>query len=320
MVEPLRILSYNVRYFGHSLRGLASTRTGKRSIARGIASLAPLPHIVCLQEVETSSLRSTLAFRPKSPEETQLESFMAELERAFQELDRPFPYAAFYFRAHANRIGTRAISTMGLAVVVDTTRLRVEHHNALEPHPITHHHVQRFKDRKQARICAHLRVVDRNGCGLHVFNTHLSLPTPFAKQFWTGTDRMGYGVNQLHEARTLAEFVRRQSNGDPLVVCGDFNSPPGSPVYKFLTEEAGLTGVQNALGQIRGRPREFPTAGFLSLRMHLDHLFCNAKVRWLDLDGTLPFGDRRNPFHGNLLKSTNASSHRGVKPRERKVL
>src|SRR5712671_40946 len=117
MVEPLRILSYNVRYFGHALRGLASTRMGKRSIARGIASLAPLPHIVCLQEVETSSLRSTLAFRPAKPEETQLESFMAELERAFQELDRPFPYEAFYFRAHANRIGTRALSTMGLAVV-----------------------------------------------------------------------------------------------------------------------------------------------------------------------------------------------------------
>ena len=117
MVEPLRIVSYNVRYFGHALKGLASTRTGKRSIARGIASLIPLPHIVCLQEVETSSLRSTLAFRPKSPEETQLESFMAELESAFEELGRPMPYEAFYFRAHANRIGTRAISTMGLAVV-----------------------------------------------------------------------------------------------------------------------------------------------------------------------------------------------------------
>ncbi|HYV68056.1 MAG TPA: endonuclease, partial [Myxococcales bacterium] len=151
MVEPLRILSYNVRYFGHALRGLASTRMGKRAIARGLASLRPLPHIVCLQEVETSSLRSTLAFRPEKPEETQLESFMAELERAFQELDRPFPYEAFYFRAHANKIGKRALSTMGLAVVVDTTRLRVERHNALEPHPITHHHVQRFKDRKQAR-------------------------------------------------------------------------------------------------------------------------------------------------------------------------
>ena len=292
MIEPLRIVSYNVRYFGHALRGLASTRTGKRAIARGIASLRPLPHIVCLQEVETSSLRSTLAFRPEHPEQTQLES------RAFEELDRPFPYEAFYFRAHANRIGTRALSTMGLAVVVDTTQLRVEQHNARDPHPITHHHVRRFRDRKQARICAHLRIIDRRGRPLHVFNTHLSLPTPFAKEFWTGSERMGFGINQLHEARTLGEFVRAQANGEPLVVCGDFNSPPGSPVYRFLTEEAGLVGVQSALGQIRGRPREFPTAGFLSLRMHLDHLFCNSRVRWLDLDGTLPFGDRRNPFHG----------------------
>ena len=39
MIEPLRIVSYNVRYFGHALRGLASTRTGKRAIARAIASL-----------------------------------------------------------------------------------------------------------------------------------------------------------------------------------------------------------------------------------------------------------------------------------------
>src|SRR2546423_1839864 len=113
MVEPLRILSYNVRYFGHALRGLASTRMGKRSIARGIASLTPLPQIVCLQEVETSSLRSTLAFRPTNPEETQLESFMAELERAFEELDRPFPYEAFYFRAHANRIGRLQVPARG---------------------------------------------------------------------------------------------------------------------------------------------------------------------------------------------------------------
>src|SRR5438067_12616086 len=128
--------------------------------------MTPLPHIVCLQEVETSSLRSTLAFPPTDPAETQLESFMAELERAFDELDRPFPYEAFYFRAHANRIGSRALSTMGLAMVVDTTRLRVEHHNALEPHPITHHHVRRLKDRKHAAVCAHLRVAARGGRAL----------------------------------------------------------------------------------------------------------------------------------------------------------
>ena len=282
MPKPFRLLSYNVRYFGHALRGIASTRGGKRGIARCIAAMEPLPTILCMQEVETYSLRSTLAFRRSHPEETQLESFMAELERAFDERGRPFPYEAFYFRAHANRLGNTPLSSMGLAIVIDGSALRVDRHNAEAPQFITHHHVLRWKDKKQARICAHMRVEDAAGRPLHVFNTHLSLPTPFAKQFWTGPDKMGYGVNQLHEARTLANFI----------------APPGSPVYRYLTEEAGLVGVQRALGQIEGAPREFPTAGFLSLRMHLDHLFSSSHVKWVDLDGTHPYGDRRSPFHG----------------------
>ncbi|HVI23578.1 MAG TPA: endonuclease, partial [Myxococcales bacterium] len=120
MAKPFRLLSYNVRYFGHALRGIASTRGGKRGIASCIAAMEPLPHILCMQEVETYSLRSTLAFRRSHPEETQLESFMAELERAFNERGRPFPYEAFYFRAHANRLGNTPLSSMGLAIVVDT--------------------------------------------------------------------------------------------------------------------------------------------------------------------------------------------------------
>src|SRR5205085_10649684 len=55
---PLRIVSYNVRYFGHALRGLASTRGGKRGVAEALAALDPAADIVCLQEVETISLRS----------------------------------------------------------------------------------------------------------------------------------------------------------------------------------------------------------------------------------------------------------------------
>src|SRR5205085_1343261 len=49
----LRILSYNVRYFGHALRGLASTRGSKRAIADALSSLEPAADIICLQEVET---------------------------------------------------------------------------------------------------------------------------------------------------------------------------------------------------------------------------------------------------------------------------
>ncbi len=78
-VSALRVLSYNVRYFGHSTRGIASTRNAMRRIAGAIAALHPLPDIVCLQEVETASIRSTVAHRRSHPEETQLTRLMIML-------------------------------------------------------------------------------------------------------------------------------------------------------------------------------------------------------------------------------------------------
>lgn len=294
--RKLRIVTYNVRYFGHALRGLASTRGGTRGIAEALAGLDPMADIVCLQEVETISLRSRLVFRRAHEAETQLESFMSQLEEAFEKRPPPFPYDAFYFRAHVNRIGGTPLQSMGLAILVHRYRIKIDTHNCESPHNITYHHVLRWKDRKQTRICAHMRLVGPGGKAFHVFNTHLSLPTPFAKAFWTSKERMGFGVNQIQEAKTLATFIQRHTAGEPFIVCGDFNSPPASPVYRYLTEEAGLTGVQQALGQIDGDPRSFPTAGFMNLRMHLDHLFCGGGLRCVDLDGTCKFGDRRSPF------------------------
>ncbi len=298
-LHPLRVVSYNVRYFGHALKGLASTRASERAIASRLASLDPLADVICLQEIETISLRSRLAYRRAGDGQTQLEAFMAELERAFSRCDRHFPYDGFYFRAHANRIRGLTITTHGLAVLVNTRRLKVEVHNVESPWHITHHHVELFRGRKQGRICAHLRVVDPSGRRLHVFNTHLSLPTPFARGFWSRKERMGWGVNQVHEARALAGFVRRHASREPFIVCGDFNSAPGSPVFRFLTEEVGFRCAQQELGQIDpGYPKAFATAGFMRLRMHLDHIFHGNGVRFLDLEGTRPFGDRRSPFSG----------------------
>jgi endonuclease/exonuclease/phosphatase family metal-dependent hydrolase len=294
----LRILTYNVRYFGHALRGLASTRGGKRGIAEAIARLDPMPDIICLQEVETISLRSSLVFRRQHQTETQLESFMGEMEQAFEKRPPPFPYDAFYFRAHVNRLAGRPLQSMGLAMLVHRFRIRIDAHNCASPHNITYHHVLRWKDRKQTRICAHMRLIGPGGKPFHVFNTHLSLPTPFARSFWTTSQKMGYGMNQLQEAKTLAAFIHRHAGQDPFVVCGDFNSPPGSPVYRYMTEEAGLVGVQKSLGQIDSDPQAFPTAGFMNLRMHLDHLFSSKGLRWLDLEGTVKFGDRTSPFWG----------------------
>src|SRR5262249_12271246 len=110
--------------------------------------------------------------------------------------------------------------------------------------------------------------------------------------------KMGFGINQLHEARALASFVRRHSCDEPFLVCGDFNSAPASSVYQYLVEDAEFECAQALLGQIDLRvPKRFPTAGFMRWRMHLDHVFSRG-LEWLDLEGTLPFGDPTSPFFG----------------------
>jgi endonuclease/exonuclease/phosphatase family metal-dependent hydrolase len=291
----LRVMSYNVRYFGHALRGIASTRRSKRGIAAALASLDPAPHIICLQEVDTISLRASLALPRKSPAQTQLEAFMLELERACADAGRPMPYEAFYFRAHRYTLRGAPLYTTGLAVLVDVRSLAVSTHNAAAPHRITH--VTRWKDRKQTRICAHMELTNGSGQRLHVFNTHLSLPSPFTRQFWKNRDKMGFGKNQLHEAHSLVEFVKLHAGDAPFIICGDFNSQPGSPVFRYLTEDACVRCAQLELGQITPTsPRGFPTAGLMRLRMHLDHLFYGGGVEWIDLEGTAPFGDRQAPF------------------------
>jgi len=297
---PLRIVSYNVRYFGHALRGLASTVGPKRRVSLALASLDPLPDVVCLQEVETSSFRSSIAHRPHHVGETQLQAFMGRMEEIFAAQGREMPYDAFYFRAHHYKVGDFSLYTTGLAMLVNRKTLRVDRHNVEAPAQITYHHVQRLKERKQSRICAHmrlLRVADEQA--FHVFNTHLSLPTPFAREFWSSKDKMGCGINQLHEARKLTELLLEHSSGEPFIVCGDFNSPPASPVFRYLCDEARLTCAQVAVGQINPAAiRGFPTAGFMHLRMHLDHMFSGDGVRWLDMEETRPFGDLTSRFHG----------------------
>jgi endonuclease/exonuclease/phosphatase family metal-dependent hydrolase len=223
---------------------------------------------------------------------------MHELDAVFLARNQENPYEPLYFFAHAHRFRAFKLASMGLAVLVDTRRLHIDLHNGAAPERVTHSHVRLLSERKQKRICAHVRLLGPDGRPLHVFNTHLSLPTPFNGAFWRGA-RMGFGPNQLAEAKKLADFVRRCASGEPLMLAGDFNSPPGSPVYRYLTEEAGLVSAQAALGQIDGvTAKAFPTAGFLSMRMHLDHLFTAGGARALDLEGTSRFGDHRSPFSG----------------------
>ena len=298
-VSALRVLSYNVRYFGHSTRGIASTKSAMKRIAAALAALDPLPDIVCLQEVETSSIRSTVAHRRSDPEETQLTRLMIMLDEALAAEGKRDGYDAYYFPAHAYRIGAKTqIYTTGLAILTHRD-FDVHHHNAQTPADITYRRIHAVRRLKQTRICAHIRCKDRQGHVVDVFNTHLSLPTTFSRNFWTRPERMGYGPNQIEEAKNLIRFVEAERRSDRFFIAGDFNSLPGSPVYQYLVAQQGYRDPFAQLYRMSDDElRRWPTAGFMRLRMHLDHIFTGPALRWIDFDETHAFGDRSATFFG----------------------
>ena len=51
-MRPITVMTWNVRYFGHGLRGLSSTEGGMRRAAKALAGLDALPDLIALQEVE----------------------------------------------------------------------------------------------------------------------------------------------------------------------------------------------------------------------------------------------------------------------------
>ncbi len=295
----LRLVSYNVRYFGHTLKGLASTATAKRRIAQALATLEPRADLIALQEVETRSMRAKVAHRGAHPSETQLEAFLRHLTDEFHARGAPMPYRAWYFPAHAYRLGPLTFYTTGLAALVNGDTLHVTADNGGKPHHVTHHRSRRLKRVKQTRIAAHLALETLDGKPFHLFNTHLSLPSPLAREYWSQGQKMGFGLNQLEEAKAVCDFVSITSKGEPRLLVGDFNSAPATPVYRALTVDAQLRGAQESLKQLdASRSDTFATAGFLAMRMHLDHVFAGGSIEFVDLEGTFPFGDARSPFHG----------------------
>ena len=296
----MRIVSYNVRYFGHATRGLASTRNAVTRIAKAFAALDPLPGLICLQEVETSSIRSTLADPSTKAGETQLGRLMDAFDHALHAAGKTDRYEAYYFPAHSYRVGEATpIYTTGLAVLAHKDFLVVDHHNAGEPVDITHRNLHPIRGLKHTRICAHVRFRYRGAKTIDVFNTHLSLPSTMSREFWLSPARLGYGLNQVEEAKNLAAFVSKECASDRFIVVGDFNALPGSPVYNYLVGEAGY---RDAFAEVQkmdeGALLDWPTAGFMALRMHLDHVFSGSSLKWLDFNGSHRFGDRESSFHG----------------------
>jgi len=295
-MNAVRLVSYNVRYFGHGTRGLASTASSMDRIATALARLHPLADIICLQEVETTSLRSNLA-HPALNGETQPERFMGRLHAALVRAGRRDEYEAYYFPAHTYKVSETPLYTTGLAVIAKRA-FSVTHHNAGEPHDITYRHIHPVKRLKQTRICAHLRVVHRSGVDLDIFNTHLSLPTTLSREFWLEPRRMGWGPNQLEEAKNVVRFVEREKRSTRWLLVGDFNALPGSPVYRTLRDAGYTDPLSDFHGWDEHALAEWHTAGFMKMRMHLDYVFCSESLRWIDFDGAHPFGQKAGPFHG----------------------
>jgi endonuclease/exonuclease/phosphatase family metal-dependent hydrolase len=269
-----------------------------KRIACAIAALDPLPDIVCLQEVETDSLRSTAMHPRTRVGETQLQRLMVMIDEALAAEGKPEGYEAYYFPAHAYQLGPKTqIYTTGLAILVHRD-FEVHHHNSHLPADITHRHVHAVRKLKQTRICAHMRFRDRQGHVVDVFNTHLSLPTALSRDFWTRPERMGYGPNQMEEAKNLIRFVEAERQSDRFFIAGDFNSLPGSPVYRYLLAQSYHDPFAQLYRMDEDELRKWPTAGFMSLRMHLDHIFTGKALKWLDFDDTHAFGDTAATFHG----------------------
>ncbi len=294
----LRLMSYNVRYFGHQhpLRGAGSTRRGMKAIAEALAGLGELPHVVGLQEVEARSFRSYRSHTPGEPEETQLASLLRLLNHTLHARRRAHRYAAMYFPAHAYRWGGMHVYTTGLALLVRDdvgfeTDARVRDITFRRSHPLA-----RFK---QSRICAHLRVTAPDRSVVDVFNTHLSLPMFVSKHMLKTEGRMGWGRNQIQEAEALVDFVEGHRASDRYVVFGDFNAQPGSPTYERVRTGLRVTDAmvdQTGLESTDLR-RRWPSAGFMALRMRLDHVFAGPGLRVVDVEDTPVFG-QSGPWHG----------------------
>ncbi len=297
----LRVMSYNVRYFGHQVpfRGVFSTQKGMRKISQAIVGLERLPHVICLQEVETRSLRSTFSHTRGEKQQTQLEALMQILTAELKRQESPHNYQAFYFPAHVYSLKVAALYTTGLAVLVRDD-LKIDTHNAQEPFDITHRAYRLTAKLKQSRICAHLRVGTPAGEDFDIFNTHLSLPSVIARVDSSDTGRMGYGQNQLQEIERLAEFIAAKKRSERYLLAGDFNALPGSPVYDLVQEKIHLHDPFPDLmaTNVLDMRTAWPSCGFLNYRMRLDHIFAGPGLNFVDFQDTHPFGQKDGRWHG----------------------
>ena len=280
-------MTWNVRYFGQATGGLRSTEGNLRRAAEAIAAQAAPPQVVLLQEVEGVSLRAGLG--PVG----QADRLRGLVNGALHRAGHDWRYRLHYTPAHRYGLPAGpALYTTGLAALVAEPLEVVE----AQAEEVTHVRLPAFAAWKQRRWVVHLRLRVPGGAVLDVFHTHLSLPA-FLEEGPPGAvrlpARMGWGSNQHQEIGRLLEVIAlRRRAPETVIVAGDLNSLPGSPVLEALAAEGGLV-------DISGAPRSAGTAHFWRWQMHLDHLL--AAPALADEAAAGPFwaiDDRDSPFFG----------------------
>ena len=186
--------------------------------------------MICLQEVETRSLRSSLSHTPSHIDETQLDAVMKSLDHALHRHGQNHRYRAHYFPAHAYQLAKARIYTTGLAVLTRED-VQVDLHNADGPHDITHRRRGPISMVKQSRVCAHVTVA-RAGDTVDIFNTHLSLPAFISRDVFRIAH--AHGLRQ-EPAKEIEVAGRRFVDSAP-----DLGSLPGRRRLQLAPRLAGV--------------------------------------------------------------------------------
>jgi endonuclease/exonuclease/phosphatase family metal-dependent hydrolase len=287
-------MSYNVRYFAQPTKGLTTTERAMRGIVEALCALDPMPSVITLQEVESHSLRANLGRRHQKP---QLERMLDTLNHWLEMGGRKERFEGRYFPSHRYSVGrSPSLYTTGLAMLVSDEWQIEGSEGSMD---VTHRRISMLRRLKQTRICAHLHLRHRHsGAELELFNTHLSLPQFLSWSSIKYPSRMGYAPNQLLEIFNVLDFIASFPLSPNVILTGDFNSLPGSPVYEQVLSSGLFIDALDSLHSFdTDAYRASPSAGFMSLRMHLDYVFSSPNIEWLDFDHTHPH-DRSHAFTG----------------------
>ncbi len=308
----MQLLSWNVRYFGHGLRGMRATDRWMERIVAAIAARDPLPDVLALQEVEDRSLRVGLQGH-------QLERFVAKLRRVTGR-----HWSGHHWSAHRYEAALPVYGQGQALVLGEGVELR-----DAERFDITHVRLPAFKRLKQRRIAVHARLAFQ-GRPIDLVQVHLSLPAFFERgDPPPGTRRMGFGSNQLREIERTLDWVGGRlteaglwvpdhelvdADGHPLhepevpaVLLGDLNSQPGTAVTQRLEEAGWLDAFRQGAGLGLDEQRAMGTHAFLGTPMHIDHLYTRGRVafapREVHLLGEGPFAglSDHTPKEGRLV-------------------